>query len=92
MQIRISPDDGLPIYLQIVNQVKYLIASGRLTSGEEVPAIRVLAQQLLVNPTTVARAYLELEREGVVAKKHVSGTYISENARKPRHKSLVMPP
>src|SRR2546421_10315389 len=80
MQIRISPDDGLPIYLQIVNQVKYLIASGRLTSGEEVPAIRVLAQQLLVNPNTVARAYLELEREGVVAKKHGSGTYISENA------------
>ena len=80
MQIRISPDDGLPIYLQIVNQVKYLIASGRLTSGDEVPAIRVLAQQLLVNPNTVARAYLELEREGVVAKKHGSGTYISENA------------
>ena len=80
MQIRISPDDGLPIYLQIVNQVKYLIASGRLTTGEEIPPIRVLAQQLLVNPNTVARAYLELEREGVVAKKHGSGTYISENA------------
>ena len=80
MQIRISPDDGLPIYLQIVNQVKYLIASGRLTPGEEIPPIRVLAQQLLVNPNTVARAYLELEREGVVAKKHGSGTYISENA------------
>jgi GntR family transcriptional regulator len=80
MQIRVSPDDGLPIYLQIVNQVKYLIASGRLTAGEEIPPIRVLAQQLLVNPNTVARAYLELEREGVVAKKHGSGTYISENA------------
>lgn len=80
MQIRVSPDDGLPIYLQIVNQVKYLIASGRLTPGEEIPPIRVLAQQLLVNPNTVARAYLELEREGVVAKKHGSGTYISENA------------
>src|SRR5438874_440446 len=80
MLIRISPDDGLPIYLQIVNQVKYLIASRRLTPGEEIPPIRVLAQELLVNPNTVARAYLELEREGVVAKKHGSGTYISENA------------
>src|SRR5215216_2369783 len=80
MQIRISPDDGLPIYLQIVNQVKYLIASGRLTPGEEIPPIRALAQQLLINPNTVARAYLELEREGVVAKKHGSGTYISEAA------------
>src|SRR5207247_5765921 len=93
MQIRISPDDGLPIYLQIVNQVKYLIASGRLTSGDEVPAIRVLAQQLLVNPNTVARAYLELEREGVVVKRHGSGTYVSEEgsplARKERMKILT---
>jgi GntR family transcriptional regulator len=80
MQIRISPNDGLPIYLQIVNQVKYLIASGRLAPGEEIPPIRVLAQQLLINPNTVARAYLELEREGVVAKKHGSGTYVSDAA------------
>jgi GntR family transcriptional regulator len=80
MQIRISPDDGLPIYLQIVNQVKYLIASGRLAPSEEIPPIRVLAQQLLINPNTVARAYLELEREGVVSKKHGSGTYVSETA------------
>jgi len=78
MQIRVSPDDGLPIYLQIVNQVKYLIASGRLTAGEEIPPIRVLAQQLVVNPNTVARAYLELERSGVVTKRHGSGTYVSE--------------
>ena len=78
MQIHISPNDGVPIYLQIVNQVKYLVGSGRLSPGEEIPPIRVLAQQLLVNPNTVARAYLELEREGVVAKRHGSGTYIAE--------------
>ena len=52
MLIRISPDDGLPIYLQIVNQVKYLVAAGRLTPGEELPAIRVLADRLTVNPNT----------------------------------------
>jgi GntR family transcriptional regulator len=80
MQIKISPTDGVPIYLQIVNQVKYLIASGRLAPSEEIPPIRVLAQQLLINPNTVARAYLELEREGVVSKKHGSGTYVSETA------------
>ena len=68
----------MPIYLQIVNQVKYLVASGRLSGGEEVPPIRALAQQLVVNPNTVARAYLELERAGVVTKRHGSGTYISE--------------
>jgi len=78
MQLHVSTGGGLPIYLQIANQVKHLVASGRLSAGEEIPPIRVLAQQLLVNPNTVARAYLELEREGVVVKRHGSGTYISD--------------
>ena len=92
MQLHISTDDGVPIYFQIANQIKYLVASGRLSPGEEVPPIRVLAQQLLVNPNTVARAYLELERDGVVVKRHGSGTYVSDNgsplARKERLKIL----
>ena len=92
MQIHISTADGVPIYLQIVNQVKLLVASGRLRVGDEILPIRVLAEQLLVNPNTVARAYLELERAGVVVKKHGSGTYISDNgsplARKERVKIL----
>ena len=69
----------MPIYRQIVNQVKYLVGSGRLASGEELPPIRVLAEQLVVNPNTVARAYSELEHAGVVAKRHGSGTYVSDN-------------
>jgi len=77
MQIHISTTDGLPIYLQIVNQVKYLIASGRLEPGEEMPPIRVLAEQLVVNPNTVARAYRELETAGIVEKRRTSGTYVS---------------
>ena len=92
MQLHISTDDGVPIYSQIANQVKYLVASGRLAPGEELPPIRVLAHQLLVNPNTVARAYLELERDGVVVKRHGSGTYVSDNgsplARKERLKIL----
>src|SRR5688572_22405839 len=79
MQLHLSPRDGLPIYRQIVNQVKYLVAAGRLASGEELPPIRTLAEQLVVNPNTIARAYLELERAGIVTKRHGSGTYISEN-------------
>src|SRR5205807_151336 len=78
MQLHISPKDGVPIYRQIVNQVKYLVGSGRLDPGEELPPIRVLAEQLTVNPNTVARAYLELERAGIVTKRHGSGTYVSE--------------
>jgi GntR family transcriptional regulator len=92
MQLHVSTGDGVPIYLQIANQVKYLVASGRLAPGDELPAIRVLAHQLLVNPNTVARAYLELERGGVVQKRHGSGTYISDAgsplARKERLKIL----
>jgi GntR family transcriptional regulator len=78
MQIHIASDDGVPIYLQIVNQVSYLIAAGRLAPGEEMPPIRVLAEQLVINPNTVARAYLELERAGLVAKRHGSGTYVAK--------------
>ena len=78
MQLHISPNDGMPIYLQIVNQVKYLVASGRLAPGEELPPIRVLAERLVVNPNTVARAYRELEAAGVVVKRSTAGTYVSD--------------
>ena len=80
MKIHISSHDGVPIYLQIVNQVKYLVASGRLETGAELPPIRTLAEQLLVNPNTVARAYRELEQAGVVNKRRTAGTYVSDCA------------
>jgi GntR family transcriptional regulator len=80
VQIHISSHDGVPIYLQIVNQVKYLVASGRLEAGEEMPPIRTLAEQLLVNPNTVARAYRELELAGVVEKRRTAGTYVTDAA------------
>src|SRR5262245_20731531 len=93
MQIHINANDGVPIYLQIVNQIKYLVAAGRLASGEEIPPIRVLAQQLLINPNTVARAYLELEKEGLVSKRHGSVRYLSDQgsplARKERRRILT---
>ena len=79
MQLHISSKDGVPIYRQIVNQVKYLVGSGRLAPGEELPPIRLLAEQLVINPNTVARAYAELEQAGVVTKRHGSGTYVSDN-------------
>ena len=93
MDIHISPHDGVPIYLQIVNQVKYLVASGRLAPGEELPAIRVLAERLVVNPNTVARAYRELEVAGVVEKRRTAGTFVSDAgsplARRERLKILT---
>ena len=78
MQLHISAHDGVPIYLQIVNQVKYLVASGRLAAGEELPPIRTLAEQLLINPNTVARAYRELELAGIVTKRRTAGTFVAD--------------
>jgi GntR family transcriptional regulator len=93
MQLHISPADGVPIYLQVVNQVKYLVACGRLAPGDELPAIRTLAEQLLVNPNTIARAYRELEFAGVVTKRRTAGTYVSSQksplARRGRIKILT---
>ena len=93
MQIHISANDGVAIYVQIVNQVKYLVASGRLTPGAELPPIRVLAERLLINPSTVARAYRELETAGIVEKRRTAGTYVSDQgsplARRERVKILT---
>jgi GntR family transcriptional regulator len=93
VHLHISANDGVPIYLQIVNQVKYLVASGRLAPGAEMPPIRVLAEQLLINPNTVARAYRELEIAGIVNKRRTAGTYVSDAgsplARRERLKILT---
>jgi GntR family transcriptional regulator len=78
VDIHITTGDGVPPYLQIVNQIKYQVASGLLATGEELPPIRALALRLRVNPNTVARAYRELETAGVVLKRSTTGTYISD--------------
>ena len=78
MPIFLDNTNGVPIYLQIVNQVKYLVASGRLAPGDELPTIRALAERLLVNPNTVARAYRELEQAGVVTTRRTAGTFVSD--------------
>jgi GntR family transcriptional regulator len=93
MHLRVNPTDGVPIYLQVVNQVKYLVAAGRLAPGEELPPIRTLAERLTINPNTVARAYRELEIAGVVVKRGTTGTFVSDAgsplARKERVRILT---
>lgn len=78
MQVRISDRDGVPIYVQLMNQIKYLVASGSLTAGQQLPPVRKLAEQLLVNPNTIARAYRELENEGLVTSRQGSGVFVSD--------------
>jgi len=77
MNIRLSAQSGAPIYQQITEQVTLLVASGQLSPGDPLPAIRTLAEKLLVNPNTVARAYRELEAAGVVASRVGSGTVVA---------------
>ncbi|WP_298858778.1 GntR family transcriptional regulator [uncultured Gimesia sp.] len=77
MQIQLSEADGTPYYQQVANQVKFLVASGRLEPHEQLPSVRGLAQQLTITPNTVARAYRELEAEGVVISKRGAGVFIS---------------
>ena len=77
VEIKINTADGLPIYRQIVNQIRYSVASGLLEPGEELPTIRALALKLKVTPNTIVKAYEELEAAGVVQKRHGSGTFVS---------------
>ena len=91
MQLRISLQDGVPIYQQIVEQVKYLIAGGRLRPNDDLPPIRILAEQLRINPNTVARAYMELEREGLINMRQGFGSKVAEiKSRLPRREKLIM--
>ena len=80
MIIRINSEDEAPVYAQIVQQVKFGVASGTLRSGEQLPSVRELATQLRINPNTVARAYRELEYEGLVETKKGKGIFVSSEA------------
>lgn len=80
MIIDIQPDSPVPIYEQIVAQVTFGIASGALDVGALIPSVRELAQRLVVNPNTVARAFQELERRGVVAARRGRGMEVTPEA------------
>ena len=80
MQLKLQPASPIPIYLQIVEQIRYAIAAGSLQANDEMPSVRALALEHLINPNTVARAYLELERENLLSKRRGAGTYVSPDA------------
>jgi GntR family transcriptional regulator len=78
---RPNPALGVPIYLQLMEQVKHAIETGALRPGEQLPGIRPLAEELVINPNTVAKAYRELEHEGVIELRHGAGAFVSASAR-----------
>jgi GntR family transcriptional regulator len=80
MLFRPNPSSGVPIYLQLMEQVKHSIETGALRPGEQLPGIRPLAEELVMNPNTVAKAYRELEHEGIIELRHGAGAFVSRNA------------
>jgi GntR family transcriptional regulator len=81
MLLRPNPSSGVPIYLQLMEQVKHAVETGALRPGEQLPGIRPLAEELVINPNTVAKAYRELEHEGVIELRHGAGAFVSANVR-----------
>jgi GntR family transcriptional regulator len=75
-----NPSSGVPIYLQLMEQVKHAIETGAVRPGEQLPGIRPLAEELVMNPNTVAKAYRELEHEGVIELRQGAGAFVSDKA------------
>lgn len=80
VHLEIDPHRGVPVYRQMMDQVKYYVASGVLRAGDRLPSIRELARELSVNPTTVVKAYTELAHEGVLELEQGRGAFVSASA------------
>ena len=79
MKLRLNPASGVPLYLQLIEQVKHAIETGAIRTGEQLPSVRQMAEDLVINPNTVARAYREMEHAGIIELKHGSGAFIRES-------------
>lgn len=74
-----NPTSGMPIYVQIMEQIKHAVETGALRPGDQLPGIRSLAETLVINPNTVAKVYRELEHEGVLDLRHGMGAFVTDN-------------
>jgi DNA-binding transcriptional regulator YhcF (GntR family) len=80
VSIHVLPNSGVPIYRQLIDQIRAQVAGGRLAAGEFLPSVRQVAEELQVNPMTVSKAYSMLERDGVVELVRGQGMRVRENA------------
>ena len=76
LHFQINPHSGVPVYRQMIDQVKYYVASEVLAPGDQLPSIRELAQKLAINPTTVVRVYSDLQHEGIIEMRHGKGAFV----------------
>jgi GntR family transcriptional regulator len=77
--LTVDPRSGVPIYLQVIEQIKRSVALGILGAGEQLPTVKQLALDLTINPNTVAKAYRELERDGVIETSPGRGSFVKSN-------------
>ena len=75
---RINPQSGVPMYLQLIEQVRHAIELGALRPGDQLPGMRRLAEQLVMNPNTVAKAYREMVHAGLITLRHGAGAFVAE--------------
>jgi GntR family transcriptional regulator len=76
-----NPSSGVPIYVQIKEQIRHAIETGALSPGDQLPGIRTLAETLVINPNTVIKVYRELEQEGVLEIRHGLGAFVVPRRR-----------
>jgi GntR family transcriptional regulator len=79
--LKVNPASGVPIYLQLMDRVRHAVESCLLAPGDQLPGIRRLAQQLIISPNTVVKAYTELDREGVIELRHGVGAFVVDRER-----------
>ncbi|HVX97901.1 MAG TPA: GntR family transcriptional regulator [Polyangia bacterium] len=92
MFLPIDPSSGLPVYRQIMEQVRRMVVAGRLGAGEKLPSVRDLALTLGINPLTVGKAYGELERDGVVEMRRGLGVFVLSPREEVRDERGKLPP
>ena len=92
-RVQVTTGSGVPIYRQVVDQIRHAAASGRINVGESLPSVRALAAELVVNPNTIAKAYAVLVRDGVLVSHQGRGYFVSERrdifTRKERQRRLT---
>jgi GntR family transcriptional regulator len=77
MFFRLSPQSGVPMYLQLVEQVRHGVETGALRAGDQLPTLRTVAEELVVNPNTVAKAYREMEHAGLIVLRQGAGAFVA---------------
>jgi len=79
MILRLNPSSGIPLYLQLMEQIKHAVETEAIRAGDQLPSVRKLAEEMVINPNTVARVYRELEREGIIEVRHGAGAYVRDD-------------